>query len=399
MNANVPDLAHHDQGRPQRARRQPQGLLPHGRGRRRRLGRPRQPAGPPDRGADRLQPSPSTPSCAGSSATATGTRRSSSSPPTTRPATCGAPAPAPTRPATAPGRHSSTTVRTPSPAVQWNSGDHTNSLVPLFAKGPGAPSTAPPPRRHRPRARQVPRQHRHRQGDSRRHAVGDLYTQLLEAGRGGRDGRPRLRVTTPEEKRDRSATTHEDRRHPGPGIARRAGARRASSRAGMDVARINLSHGTTAEHERDHRAVRRGRGAARRRRSRCSSTSPAPSCGSATCHSRSTVRAGRGRRALGALSGRTAAGQLPGAAAALHGRRARPRRRRRRRPAGDAPSRRRPSPSRCCNDGTIESRKGVNLPDTQLPIGALTEVDRESAGMGPAAGRRLRGALVRAHRR
>ena len=29
------------------------------------------------------------------------------------------------------------------------------------------------------------------------------------------------------------------------------------------------------------------------------------------------------------------------------------------------------------NDGTIESRKGVNLPDTRLPIGALTGADRE----------------------
>lgn len=34
------------------------------------------------------------------------------------------------------------------------------------------------------------------------------------------------------------------------------------------------------------------------------------------------------------------------------------------------------------NDGTIESRKGVNLPDTRLPIGALTAADRELLAWG-----------------
>jgi pyruvate kinase len=34
------------------------------------------------------------------------------------------------------------------------------------------------------------------------------------------------------------------------------------------------------------------------------------------------------------------------------------------------------------NDGTIESRKGVNLPDTRLPIGALTANDRELLAWG-----------------
>ena len=34
------------------------------------------------------------------------------------------------------------------------------------------------------------------------------------------------------------------------------------------------------------------------------------------------------------------------------------------------------------NDGTIESRKGVNLPDTHLPIGALTAADRELLAWG-----------------
>ena len=34
------------------------------------------------------------------------------------------------------------------------------------------------------------------------------------------------------------------------------------------------------------------------------------------------------------------------------------------------------------NDGTIESRKGVNLPDTRLPIGALTAGDRELLAWG-----------------
>ncbi len=34
------------------------------------------------------------------------------------------------------------------------------------------------------------------------------------------------------------------------------------------------------------------------------------------------------------------------------------------------------------NDGVIESRKGVNLPDTQLPISALTDADRELLAWG-----------------
>ncbi len=34
------------------------------------------------------------------------------------------------------------------------------------------------------------------------------------------------------------------------------------------------------------------------------------------------------------------------------------------------------------NDGTIESRKGVNLPDTHLPIAALTEVDGDLLAWG-----------------
>ena len=34
------------------------------------------------------------------------------------------------------------------------------------------------------------------------------------------------------------------------------------------------------------------------------------------------------------------------------------------------------------NDGTIESRKGVNLPDTHLPIGAVTAADRELLAWG-----------------
>jgi len=36
------------------------------------------------------------------------------------------------------------------------------------------------------------------------------------------------------------------------------------------------------------------------------------------------------------------------------------------------------------NDGVIESRKGVNLPDTRLPIGALTTADRELLAWGLA---------------
>ena len=54
------------------------------------------------------------------------------------------------------------------PGMQFNSGDHTNSLIPFFAKGEGA--RAAPRRRQeaRPDARQVPRQHRDRRDRSSR---------------------------------------------------------------------------------------------------------------------------------------------------------------------------------------------------------------------------------------
>ena len=89
-----------------------------------------------------------------------------------------------------------------------------------------------------------------------------------------------------------NGTAHDDRDRPGKGRRRTkivatlgpaSRERRVVERlldAGMDVARINLSHGTPVEHTADIMTVRRVAAGLPSRRS--SSTSPAPSSDSAT---------------------------------------------------------------------------------------------------------------------
>ncbi len=150
-------------------------------------------------------------------------------------------------------------------------------------------------------------------------------------------------------------------------------------KAGMDVARINLSHGTTAEHAASIAAVRRAA-------DRCGAPLavlldlPGPKLRLGDLPRPLEVKAG------GAVTlGTPPAAQLPvnfpellrhftrgelvlidDGAVGLRVRTV--------------------SPSavtlEVLNDGTIESRKGVNLPDTHLPIGALTAADRELLAWG-----------------
>ena len=49
--------------------------------------------------------------------------------------------------------------------------------------------------------------------------------------------------------------------------------------------------------------------------------------------------------------------------------------------------------------GTLASRKGISLPDTVLPIGPLTDKDKQDLDFALRLGRRLGGAVVRAARR
>jgi pyruvate kinase len=149
--------------------------------------------------------------------------------------------------------------------------------------------------------------------------------------------------------------------------------------AGMDVARINLSHGTTDEHADAIAAVRRG--AARR---------GAPLANHID-HTGPKLRLGDLPQPLAVRAGETVvlgpppAAQLPvnfpellphftagelvlidDGAVAL-------------RVSAVSPS---AVTLEVLNDGIIESRKGVNLPDTRLPIGALTAADRELLAWG-----------------
>ena len=149
--------------------------------------------------------------------------------------------------------------------------------------------------------------------------------------------------------------------------------------AGMDVARINLSHGTPTEHERSIVEVR---AAAARRGSPLAVLIDLPGpklrlgdlAGPITVKRGETIELGAGSNAPlpvnfpellahftpgelvlvddGAVALRVSAVTLPTVALEV------------------------------LNDGVIESRKGVNLPDTRLPIGALTDADRELLAWG-----------------
>ncbi len=149
--------------------------------------------------------------------------------------------------------------------------------------------------------------------------------------------------------------------------------------AGMDVARINLSHGTPAEHEE---AIAAARGAAAAHASPLAVLIdlPGPKLRLGDLAQPLSVKAGQ-HIALGAGS----TGMLPvnfpdllphlragervlvdDGAVALRVRHALP-----------------SSLSlEVLNDGIIDSRKGVNLPDSRLPIGALTAADRELLDWG-----------------
>ena len=149
--------------------------------------------------------------------------------------------------------------------------------------------------------------------------------------------------------------------------------------AGMDVARINLSHGTTDEHADAIAAVRRG--AARRGAPLAILIDlPGPKLRLGDLPQPLAVRAGET-----VVLGPPPAAQLPvnfpellphftagelvlidDGAVAL-------------RVSAVSPS---AVTLEVLNDGIIESRKGVNLPDTRLPIGALTAADRELLAWG-----------------
>jgi pyruvate kinase len=149
--------------------------------------------------------------------------------------------------------------------------------------------------------------------------------------------------------------------------------------AGMDVARINLSHGSTAEHSASIAAARRAAG---RRAAPLAVLIDLPG---------PKLRLGDLPRPLEVRAGQTVvlgappAAQLPvnfpellphftcgelvlidDGAVEL-------------RVSAVSPS---AVTLDVLNDGVIESRKGVNLPDTNLPIGALTAADRELLDWG-----------------
>jgi pyruvate kinase len=149
--------------------------------------------------------------------------------------------------------------------------------------------------------------------------------------------------------------------------------------AGMDVARINLSHGSTAEHAQSIAAVRRA--AAKRGAPLAVLIDlPGPKLRLGDLAQPIAVKAGES-----VVLGASADAQLPvnfpellphfkvgervliddGAVAF--------------RVSAVTP----PTVTlEVLNDGAIESRKGVNLPDTRLPSGALTPADRELLAWG-----------------
>ena len=145
-------------------------------------------------------------------------------------------------------------------------------------------------------------------------------------------------------------------------------------KAGMDVARINLSHGNTAEHATSIAAVRRA-AAARGAPLAVLVDLPGPKLRLADLPRPLHVKAGD-TVVLGAPPGAQLPVNFPellphftpgelvlvdDGAVEL-------------RVSAVAP----PTVTlEVLNDGVIESRKGVNLPDTRLPIGALTAADRE----------------------
>ena len=149
--------------------------------------------------------------------------------------------------------------------------------------------------------------------------------------------------------------------------------------AGMDVARINLSHGSTAEHAASIATVRRA-AAHRAAPLAILIDLPGPKLRLGELPAPVVVKAGE---AL--VLGAAPAAQLPvnfpellphfsvgelvlidDGAVAL------------RVIAVEPPT----VTLEVLNSGTIESRKGVNLPDTRLPIGALTAADRELLAWG-----------------
>jgi pyruvate kinase len=148
--------------------------------------------------------------------------------------------------------------------------------------------------------------------------------------------------------------------------------------AGMDVARINLSHGSTADHARSIVEVR---AAAARRGSPLAVLIdlPGPKLrlgdlpGPITVKRGDTIELGAAPDAqvrvnFPELLAHFTPGELvlvDDGAVALRVRAVTP-----------------TVVLEALNDGTIESRKGVNLPDTRLPIGALTDADRELLAWG-----------------
>src|SRR5665647_3438154 len=162
-------------------------------------------------------------------------------------------------------------------------------------------------------------------------------------------------------------------------VSRHEGVLERLLEAGMDVARINLSHGSTAEHAESIATVRRA--AARRGAALAVLIDlPGPKLRLGDLPRPIAVKAGE---AL--VLGAPPAAQLPvnfsellphfsvgelvlidDGAVAL-------------RVSAVSP----PTVTlEALNDGVVESRKGVNLPDTQLPIGALTARDHELLAWG-----------------
>jgi pyruvate kinase len=149
--------------------------------------------------------------------------------------------------------------------------------------------------------------------------------------------------------------------------------------AGMDVARINLSHGSTAEHERSIVEVR---AAAARHGSPLAVLIDLPGpklrlgdlAGPITVKRGETIELGAAPDAqvrvnFPELLAHFTPGELvlvDDGAVALSVSSVTP-----------------PTVTlEVLNDGVIESRKGVNLPDTRLPIGALSDADRELLAWG-----------------